>query len=435
MSRDDIVVGLIYGDEGKGTSVNYLVERAFQENRPLRYIVRFSGGPQTAHNVIHNNIHHTFSQLGSGSLQGIPTILTRFVVINPFNLMHEGFSITQKTGWNPFNELLISENALLITPIHRWMNQQKEIARGADAHGSCGEGVGETRLYDINHPDLSLKMRDLLPGNVNTIGGKLSALAAYAEETIGYKWADPDNNLQSLTESYQNLSEDGFLNIVDDEFISECLNDGYNIWEGSQGVLLDESLGFYPHTTWSSVTPANAQLLLEEAGKERGNVVGVVRTYFTRHGFGPFPSEVTGIPAYEEFFPEDHNTYGRFQGGWRIGWFDFALFEYAVRAADGVDEFMVSHADKFIEGMPVVKSYKNMPDIPSDFYNEDFEKQEKVTNFLMSNPTLILDSMPTLEDFITEVEAIGKAPVRYLSYGKTVADKIERSSSSINSGK
>lgn len=429
MSRDDIVVGLILGDEGKGTSVNYLVERAFASNRRTHFVVRFSGGPQTAHNVIHNEKHHTFSQFGSGSLQGIPTILTRFVVINPFNLMHEGYSLTQKTGWNPFNELLISENALLITPIHRWINQQREIARGADAHGSCGEGVGETRLYDINHPDLSLKMRDLLPGHVDEIDEKLAALISYAEVTIGYKWDDPDNTLESLTKSYQNLSDDGFLNIVDDQFISERLNDGYNIWEGSQGVLLDESLGFFPHTTWSSVTPANAQLLLEESGKEKGNVVGVVRTYFTRHGAGPFPSEIEDTEENQKLFPEAHNTYGRFQGGWRRGWFDLPLFEYAVRAAGGVDEIMVSHADSFFPDMPIVTGYADMPHIPSDFFNEDWDKQEEVTRYLMSNPEPVIKNLPSLEAFFEEIEEVSGALVKYVSYGKTIEDKIVRNSS------
>lgn len=424
--RDEIVVGLLFGDESKGSTVNYLVERALDANLPIRFVVRFSGGPQTAHNVIHNDIHHTFSQFGSGSLQGIPTILTRFVVINPFNLMHEGFSLIKKTGMNPFNGLLISENALLITPIHRWINQQREIARGTDAHGSCGEGVGETRLYDINHPDLSLKMSDLLPGNIHGMKNKLNSLIGYAEETIGYQWADNDTTLESLSESYQNLSEDGFLNIVDDRFISERLNDGYNIWEGSQGVLLDESLGFFPHTTWSSVTPANAQSLLEEAGKERGNVIGVVRTYFTRHGAGPFPSEIEDTEKNRELFPEAHNAYGRFQGGWRRGWFDLPLFEYAVRAAGGVDELMVSHADRFFPNMPVVTDYADMPHIPTDFFNEDFDKQEEVTNYLMSNPTPVMKEFPSLESLLEMMEKISGAPVRYVSYGKTASDKKTR---------
>lgn len=427
--QDDIVVGLIFGDESKGATSSWLCEKALAENKPLRFVVRFSGGPQTAHNVIHNNIHHTFSQFGSGTLQGIPTILTRFVIINPFSLMNEGYSLTQKAGWNPFNELLISENALLITPIHRWINQQREIARGADAHGSCGEGVGETRLYDINYPNLSLKMSDLLPHNVDKISHKLAALIKYAEDTIGYKWEEPDMTLETLAESYQNLSEDGFLNIVDDLFISERLNDGYNIWEGSQGVLLDESLGFYPHTTWSAVTPANAQLLLKEAGKEEGNVVGVVRTYFTRHGFGPFPSEIEDNEENQKLFPEAHNTYGRFQGGWRRGWFDLPLFEYACRAAGGVNELMVSHADSFFPDMPVVTKYTDMPYIPSDFFNEDFALQEEVTQYLMSRPEPVIKNVATLEDFFAELEEMSGAIVKYVSYGKTLEDKDIRNSS------
>lgn len=416
--RDDIVVGLIFGDESKGSTVDMLAS----QQKPS-FIVRFSGGPQTAHNVIHNETHHTFAQLGSGSLQRIPTILTRFVVINPFNLMHEGNIVWDKTSWNPFDSLLISENALLITPIHRWINQEREIARGADAHGSCGEGVGETRLYDINHPHESLKMKDLLPGNVERMKSKLSALIHYAEDVIGHAWDDELTTLDSLHESYLNLSKDGFLNIVTDSFISERLNDGYNIWEGSQGVLLDESLGFYPHTTWSSVTPANAQLLLEEAGKQRGNVIGVVRTYFTRHGAGPFPSEIEDTEENQELFPEAHNAYGRFQGGWRRGWFDLPLFDYAVRAAGGVDEIMVSHADKFFPDMPIVTQYADMPHIPSDFFNENWEKQQVITDYLMSKPEPITKTISSLEDFFKEIEEVSGVRVKYVSHGPTCEDK------------
>jgi adenylosuccinate synthase len=423
MSRDDIVVGILLGDESKGSTVSFLCEQAFEANRRTHFVVRFSGGPQTAHNVIHNGIHHTFNQFGSGSLQGIPTILTRFVVINPFNLMQEGYSLIQKTGMNPFNGLLISENALLITPIHRWINQQKEIARGAAAHGSCGEGVGETRAYELGYGSAAPKMKDLLPGNIEELKSKLATLIQYAEEAIGTAWTDEENSLEALYEDYVNLSQDGFLNIVEDWYISERLNDGYNIWEGSQGVLLDESLGFYPHTTWSSVTPANAQMLLEEAGKERGNVIGVVRTYFTRHGAGPLPSEIEDTEENRKLFPEAHNTYGRFQGGWRRGWFDLPLFEYAVRAAGGVDELMVSHADKFFPNMPVVTDYADMPHIPSDFYDEDFDQQEKVTRYLMSKPVPAMKEVPSLESLFGMIEEVSGVPVKYVSYGKTSADK------------
>ena len=414
---DDIVIGLHFGDEGKGVSVARLASR-----KTPNFVVRFSGGPQTAHNVIHNGIHHTFAQLGSATLQRVPTILTRFMLINPFNLMNEGSLIIDKTGWNPFNHLLISENALLITPIHRWINQQKEIARGAAAHGSCGEGVGETRLYDILHPDAAPVMGDLLPARVERLKDKLASLAQYAEETIGQKWETSDYAIDLLHANYTGLSSDRFLNIVDDAFISERLNDGYNIFEGSQGVLLDESLGFFPHTTWSRATPANAQTLLEEAGKPAGKVVGVTRTYFTRHGAGPFPSEVEDTEENRAFFPEAHNAYGRFQGGWRCGWFDVPLFEYAVRAAGGVDEISVTHADRFFPGMPVVMEYPDLPTLPADFFNEDWARQEEITRLLMSRPSPVVKELPELEDFFRLVETVSSAPVRYVSSGQGTAD-------------
>jgi hypothetical protein len=99
------------------------------------------------------------------------------------------------------------------------------------------------------------------------------------------------------------------------------------------------------------------------------------------------------------------------------------LFEYAVRAAGGVDELMVSHADRFFTNMPVVTDYAEMPHIPSDFFKEDWDKQEEITRYLMSNPT------PTTENvswsrFLELLEAAACAPVRHLSFGKTAADKV-----------
>lgn len=417
--QDDIVIGLQYGDESKGKTVDFLASL----NRP-KYVVRFSGGPQTAHNVIYQESptsekkHHTFAQLGSASFRRVPTILTRFVLINPFNLMQEGLSIMEKTDWNPFNELLISENALMITPIHRWLNQEREIARGRGAHGSCGEGIGETRLFDILHPDLSLKMGDLLMSNTSNIAPKLQALLDYAEQEVG-KIAD-DIDVRKLSEDYGNLASQRFMNIVDDDFILERLTDGYMIFEGSQGVLLDESVGFHPHTTWSDVTPANAQKLIAEAGKMRGKVIGVTRIYGTRHGYGPFPAE--DAQCTESIFPEEHNTHGRFQGAWRRGWLDAPLLDYAIRAIGGIDEFSVSHADLFYPNLPFATSYEGLEHIPSDFYNRDRDKQQQVTDFLMSNPDPVFGSFSSMDDLFEQFEARFNSPVKYVSYGPQSQD-------------
>ncbi len=389
-------------------------------------MVRFGGGPQTAHNVIGDDgTHHTFAQFGSASLRGVPTTLSRFMLVNPFNLVTEGDLLHEKTGWNPFPDLLISENALLITPIHVWLNRKREEARGGGAHGSCGEGIGETRLFHIRHREFAPVMGDLTYGNIAGLTDKLQQLYAYAQEQIGEVWNDGD--IASLFEQYQDMVDGQFLNIVSDDVISERIASGFTIFEGSQGVLLDESFGFHPHTTWSSVTSENAQVLLAEAGKPRGEVIGVVRSYLTRHGFGPFPSEVTGDDVWVERFPEAHNTYGRYQGGWRRGLLDLSLLDYAVRANKGVDKIMVTHLDRFYNGFQVVTGYNNWKDIPSDFFNCDRPAQQLITDHLSSlslEDAVVADvnSLNTLADLISTA---ADAPVFAVSTGPKASDKIE----------
>lgn len=421
MEKDQVVVGLLYGDEGKGTTVDWLASR----KRPVS-VVRFSGGPQTAHNVIHDDgTHHTFAQFGSASLRGVPTTLSRFMLVNPFNLVTEGDVIHAKTGWNPFPDLRISQKALLITPIHVWLNRKREEARGGSAHGSCGEGIGETRLFHIRYPDTAPLMEDLLPGNENRLLAKLQALYEYAEEETSEIWNNGD--VSGLHEQYLDMAADGFLNIVPDADILARINEGFTIFEGSQGVLLDESYGFHPHTTWSSVTSENAQRLLAEAGKEPGVVTGVVRSYLTRHGFGPFPSELTDSLDWVEKFPEMHNTYGRYQGGWRRGLLDLPLLNYAVRANGGVDQLMLTHVDRFYDGLQVVTGYNNWKDIPSDFFNRDRAAQQVITDHLnqLTLADAQLETVHSVNDIAALITTAANAPLYAVSTGPKAADKIE----------
>jgi adenylosuccinate synthase len=418
MTNDKIVVGTLFGDEGKGTSVDYLAS----QERPVS-VVRYGGGPQTAHNVVSpSGIHHTFAQFGSASLQEVPTTLSRFMLVNPFNLVTEGDMLFEKTGWNPFPDLLISENALLITPLHVWLNRKREEARGAAAHGSCGEGIGETRLFHIRHAEQAPFMGDLMTETLSELKEKLHFLRSYVEKEADAEW---EGDINELFLEYQAMAEECFLNIVPDSRITERIQEGFTIFEGSQGILLDESYGLHPHTTWSSVTSEHAQLLLKEAGKPRGTVIGALRTYLTRHGFGPFPSEIQSTQENIDRFPEVHNQFGRYQGGWRRGYLDLPLLDYAIRANGGIDVFSLTHADLVTPHMPVVVSYKNWKEIPSDFFHRDRDKQEEITQHLMS---LSLDDaeieyIDSAEELITLLNERFQIPTQYLSSGKTYLDK------------
>lgn len=313
MNEHVAVVDLGYGDAGKGTVVDALCASA-----PVRAVLRFNGGAQAAHNVVtEDGRQHTFAQFGSGTLRGVPTHLTRFVVVDPLALAAEAAALG-----NPFELLTVDGDALLATPWHRAANRRRERQRGGDRHGSCGMGVGETMAYALSHADAP-RVSDTLSRT------RLSRRLAALEAALGPAGVPLDDVVDTF------LAFGRTVRIVDGSHSDRLLREGPCVFEGAQGVLLDEWRGWHPHTTWSTTTFANVSSL---CGSFRR--LGVVRTYTTRHGAGPF---VTEDPALD--LPEGHNATGEWQGAFRVGHFDAVAHSYAVEVAGGVDGLAVTHLD------------------------------------------------------------------------------------------
>ncbi|WP_250033367.1 adenylosuccinate synthetase [Paractinoplanes maris] len=313
MNEHVAVVDLGYGDAGKGTVVDALCS----SSQP-RAVLRFNGGAQAAHNVVtEDGRQHTFAQFGSGTLRGVPTHLTRFMVVDPLALAAEAAALG-----NPFELLTVDGDALLATPWHRAANQRREVARGGARHGSCGMGVGETMAYALSHVDAprvsDTLSRTRLRRRLAAVEAELGPLAVALDEVV-----------------------DAFLafgrtvSIVAPGFEQRLLREGPCVFEGAQGVLLDEWRGWHPHTTWSTTTFGNVSSMCSSFRR-----LGVVRTYTTRHGAGPFVTEDETLDL-----PEGHNATGRWQGAFRVGHFDAVAHRYAVEVAGGVDGLAVTHLD------------------------------------------------------------------------------------------
>lgn len=419
MERGAIVIGLGFGDEAKGGTVDYLCSR-----HPTDYVIRFSGGPQTAHNVVTDDgRHHTFAQFGSGTFQGAKTILSEHVLVNPFNMAVEADHLESLTGTDPFDTTYISRKALLITPLHVEANKQREINRGTDAHGSCGQGIGETRDYALNHPHAlgPLVIGDL-EGSEALFRVKFKALQVHLEKTIpGFIF---DGDIYDLIDGYKNLRADRNFQTVDEAWIDEQIRNPahYNVFEGSQGVLLDEDFGFHPHTTWSSVTDANALNLIRRAGGDVSDYrrIGVTRTYATRHGFGPFPSEFTG-EQWRHDYPESFNAFGRFQGAWRGGLLDLMLLEYAVKVNHGLDEISLSHCD--IPVNEVVTGYEGLSSL-KPAVSKDLDYQETLTGLLNEvKGKQKVCSVSGYEEVARMITEVTEVPVSIVSFGPCAQDK------------
>jgi len=389
VNRHVAVVDLGYGDAGKGTVVDALCASA-----AVRAVLRFNGGAQAAHNVVMpSGRHHTFAQFGSGTLRGVPTHLTRFMVVDPLALAAEAVALG-----NPYELLTVDGDALLATPWHRIANRRRELVQ---RHGSCGMGVGETMAYALTHADAPRVSDVLSPARLRR---RLSALADFY---------GPGVMVDDVVAAFVAFGRT--VRVVDASHTGRLLREGPCVFEGAQGVLLDEWRGWHPHTTWSTTTFDNALELCPSLMR-----LGVVRTYTTRHGAGPF---VTEDPALD--LPESHNGVGEWQGAFRAGHFDAVAHRYAIEVAGGVDGLAVTHLDvpPRCPGLRICTSYTldGAPwtrIVPGEF--RDLGHQAALTERLVrARPGALVRP----DDWPAAIGGLLDAPVMLKSSGPTAADK------------
>ncbi|MFI7424168.1 adenylosuccinate synthetase [Nonomuraea sp. NPDC049684] len=386
MNEHLVVVDLGYGDAGKGTVVDWACATL-----PVHAVVRFNGGAQAGHNVVlDDGRHHTFAQFGAGTFRGVRTHLSRFVVVDPLALSAEAEHLARLGVPDPFGLLTVDRDCLLATPYHVEAGRRRELARGRARHGSCGMGVGETMAYHLEHGALAPRAGD----PPRELTRKLTVLRETLREALGVEGPP----VADCVAVYRAFAER--VRLVDSSYTAGLVRRGPVVFEGAQGVLLDEQWGFDPYTTWSTATFANALELLDGAGAAR---LGVLRTYTTRHGPGPL---VTEDPALE--LPEPHNVTGPWQGAFRRGHFDAVAHRYAAEAAGGVDGLALTHLDADVSRMCV------RYDRPVTFAEPD-------------RTARLLRAAPVYEDGVSDwpaaVSHVVGAPVWLESYGPRARDK------------
>ncbi|WDZ86164.1 adenylosuccinate synthetase [Micromonospora cathayae] len=425
-----VVVDLGYGDAGKGTVVDWLCA-----TRPVHTVVRFNGGAQAAHNVVlPDGRQHTFAQFGAGTFRpGVRTHLSRYVVVDPLALAAEADHLTSVGVPDALDRLTVDGDALLATPYHRAANRAREMARGADRHGSCGLGVGESVAYGLAHPDEAPRVADCR--HPERLRRRLTLLRDRLTAELGPLDAPP---VADCLPAFTGFADR--VRIVDGTYLAGVLRAGTCVFEGAQGVLLDEWHGFHPYTTWSTTTFANAETLLTEAGLAgSAQRLGVLRTTTTRHGPGPLVTEDPALP-----FTDPRNPTNPWQGRFRFGHFDAVAHRYALAVAGGVDGLALTHLD--LTGRPdspaqrapgtgcptdggpaplrICRRYDTLdrldPGPPGDL-----DRQAALTARLAAARPVYDDGPPT--DWVAAVEAALDVPVTLTSHGPTAADKIARS--------
>lgn len=295
----EAVIGLGFGDEGKGSVTAWRCSKA---NNPI--VVRFSGGCQAGHTVVHNGIRHIFSSFGSGTLQGAPTIWYADCPFDPDAFLDE-YNILIDKGVKP--KLYIPPKCPVVTPYDIQGNRSNSEVI---SHGTCGSGIGATlqREKDL----YSLLIEDLYHPSVAAI--KLDQISKY------YKWSTPYCDHQEFIKVCQEVLEK--IQIIESASFLEFIIDFYHplIYEGSQGLLLDKDIGFFPNVTRSNTGTGNLPVV--------NQVFYVTRAYQTRHGNGPMTNEHIAHKIKVDAF--ETNGLHRYQGEFRRSLLDLDLLKYAI---------------------------------------------------------------------------------------------------------
>ncbi|MEG0949735.1 MAG: adenylosuccinate synthase [Bacteroidales bacterium] len=327
----DVLLGLQWGDEGKGKVVDVLTPR-------YDVISRFQGGPNAGHTLEFNGEKYVLRSIPSGIFQGGKiNVIGNGVVLDPLLFKQEAEALAA-SGHDLTKQLLISKKAHLILPTHRMLDAANEAAKGSNKIGTTGKGIGPTYTDKISRN--GLRVGDIL----HDFDTKYAAAKAKHEATL--KALNYDYDITQLEADWMEGIEflKKFTFIDSEHQINQYLKEGKSILaEGAQGTMLDIDFGSYPFVTSSNTVCAGACTGLGIAPNKIGEVYGIFKAYCTRVGSGPFPTELfdeTG-DAMCTIGHEFGSVTGRRR---RCGWIDLVALKYAIMV-DGVTQLIMMKSD------------------------------------------------------------------------------------------
>lgn len=354
----DLLLGLQWGDEGKGKIVDVLTQ-------DYDIIARFQGGPNAGHTLEFDGIKHVLHTIPSGIFhKGATNIVGNGVVIDPVIFQKELDNLKQ-FKLDIKSILFISRKAHLILPTHRLLDAASEAAKGKAKIGSTLKGIGPTYMDKTGRN--GMRIGDL---ELSDWKERYRILADKHEAMIGFYDVDIQYDLQELeADFFKAVEELKKLTFIDsEEYLFKAQKEGKKILaEGAQGSLLDIDFGTYPFVTSSNTTAAGACTGLGVAPNQIGEVKGIFKAYTTRVGSGPFPTEL--FDADGETMGRVGNEFGATTGrARRCGWLDLVALKYAVQI-NGVTELMMMKGD-------VLSGFKKLKICTAYNY-----KGEKITHF------------------------------------------------------
>jgi adenylosuccinate synthase len=420
----DLLLGLQWGDEGKGKIVDVLTKE-------YDIIARFQGGPNAGHTLEFDGIKHVLHTIPSGIFhKNAINVVGNGVVIDPVIFKKELDNLEQ-FNIDIESKLLISRKAHLILPTHRLLDAASEASKGKAKIGSTLKGIGPTYMDKTGRN--GMRVGDLEFEDWKT---KYRALADKHEAMIDFYDVDIQYNLDELeAEFYEGVETLKKLTFIDsEEYIFKAQAEGKKILaEGAQGSLLDIDFGTYPFVTSSNTTAAGACTGLGVAPNKIERVLGIFKAYTTRVGSGPFPTEL---------FDEDGarmakigNEFGATTGRpRRCGWLDLVALKYAVQI-NGVTELMMMKADVLsgFDNIKVCTAYKykgeeiqHLPYNIEEEYVTPLYTEMKGWSKDLTKLSKAEELPATLNDYIAFLEEELNVPIKIVSVGPDRTQTIHR---------
>lgn len=420
----DLLLGLQWGDEGKGKIVDVLTKN-------YDIIARFQGGPNAGHTLEFDGIKHVLHTIPSGIFHKNATnIVGNGVVIDPVIFKKE-LDALKKFNLDIKSILLISRKAHLILPTHRLLDAASEASKGKAKIGSTLKGIGPTYMDKTGRN--GMRIGDLELDNWKE---KYRALANKHEAMIDFYNVDIQYDLKELEEQFCNAVEElKQLTFIDsEEYLYQAQKQGKKILaEGAQGSLLDIDFGTYPYVTSSNTTAAGACTGLGVAPNQIGDVKGIFKAYATRVGSGPFPTEL--FDEVGETMGRVGNEFGATTGRpRRCGWLDLVALKYAVRV-NGVTELMMMKGDVLsgFKTLKVATAYtykgKEITHLP---YNIEAENVSPVYKEMdgwaedLTQMTKVEEFPKALNNYIDFLEKELEVPIKIVSVGPDRTQTIHR---------
>ena len=402
----DLILGLQWGDEGKGKIVDVLT-------KDYDIIARFQGGPNAGHTLEFDGIKHVLHTIPSGIFHDNKmNIIGNGVVIDPVIFQNEIEKLDElKVDLN--DKLLISRKAHLILPTHRLIDKASELSKGKKKIGSTLKGIGPTYMDKTGRN--GLRIGDLELGGWDE---KFEALTNKHLNIINNFNVDIKFNIDELKREFQaSLNFLKKITFIDSEhYLNESIDSGKKILgEGAQGSLLDIDFGTYPYVTSSNTTSAGACTGLGIAPNKINEVFGIFKAYTTRVGSGPFPTELHD--AIGQRMAKVGNEFGATTGRpRRCGWLDLVSLKHSI-TVNGVTELIMMKGDVLsgIEKIKVCTKYNykgtNVDYLPFSILEE--------------NITPIYEEIDGWEEDITKVNTYEDLPLNFKNYIKFLEDRLK----------